>query len=188
MAFDLFISYSSEDKTIADAVCAGLEQANIRCWLAPRDIMPGKSWSEAIIDAISETQLMIIIFSAKANASPQVMREVERAVSKGLAIIPFRVEDVMPSKSMEYFLSTPHWLDAMSPPLEGHIEKLVTTAQAILNPDSSTAHISKAYRAEAQSNLPKKINLETKDVAPDDWGSKNQNSGIKKFMRFILGE
>jgi ABC-type amino acid transport substrate-binding protein len=52
------------------------------------------------------------------------MREVERAVNKGVSIIPFRIEDVVPTKDLEYFMSSCHWLDAMNPPLERHIGEL----------------------------------------------------------------
>src|SRR5665648_437323 len=33
VAHDVFISYSHRDKAVADAVCAGLEAARIRCWV-----------------------------------------------------------------------------------------------------------------------------------------------------------
>jgi hypothetical protein len=51
----------------------------------------------------------VLVFSASAYASPQVRREVERAVHKGVSLLPVRIEDVLPSKSLEYFLSTQHW-------------------------------------------------------------------------------
>jgi hypothetical protein len=50
------------------------------------------------------------------NHSAQVRREVERAVHKQVQILPFRIEDVLPSKSLEYFLSSQHWMDAFPPP------------------------------------------------------------------------
>src|SRR2546423_13863638 len=74
---------------------------------------------------------MVVIFSQHSNGSPQVMREIERAVNKGVAIIPFRVEDVVPSKDLEYFISSCHWLDAMNPPLEKHIGDLATAILAV---------------------------------------------------------
>ena len=37
---DIIISDSTLDKPITDAVCAGLEARGIRCWIAPRDILP----------------------------------------------------------------------------------------------------------------------------------------------------
>lgn len=132
MAHDVFISYSSPDKSIADAVCAYLEGQQIRCWIAPRDILPGLPYGEALIEAISASAIFVLIFSATANNSPQVMREVERAVSKDIPILPFRIENVAPSKSMEYFLSSPHWLDALTPPVEQHFERLSETAQILL--------------------------------------------------------
>ena len=115
MQFDVFISYSHEDKAAADAACATLEQAGIRCWIAPRDIVPGMDWSESIINAIERAKLIVLIFSGHANESPQIKREVERAIHMGLPIIPVRIEDTAPSKSLEYFISTPHWLDAFTP-------------------------------------------------------------------------
>jgi ABC-type amino acid transport substrate-binding protein len=129
MPYDAFISYCSEDKKIADAVCGTLEANKIRCWIAPRDVGAGRTWGSAIIEAIGESAVMVVIFSQHSNGSPQVMREIERAVNKGVAIIPFRVENVVPSKDLEYFISSCHWLDAMNPPLEKHIGEL---ADAIL--------------------------------------------------------
>lgn len=67
---------------------------------------------------------MILVFSSSSNQSPQVRREVERAVHRQLSILPFRIEDVLPSKSLEFFLSTQHWMDAFPPPREPHYAQL----------------------------------------------------------------
>lgn len=48
MVHNVFLSYSSMDKQIADSVCSILEQNHIKCWIAPRDILSGKNWGEAI--------------------------------------------------------------------------------------------------------------------------------------------
>jgi hypothetical protein len=135
--FDVFISYSSQDKPTADAACAALEAANIRCWIAPRDINPGRDYGESIIDAIENARVFVLIFSSSANASPQIKREVERAVSKGLPIIPVRIEDVMPSRTLEYFISSPHWLDAFPPPRERYFAKLIVSVRALLDTEKS---------------------------------------------------
>lgn len=132
MAHDVFISYSSKDKPTADAACAVLEQKGIRCWIAPRDIVPGADWGEAIIDAINGARAFVLVFSSHANASQQIKREVERAVNKGIPVIPMRIEDVAPAKSLEYFISTPHWLEAFMPPLERHLNYLSDVIDHIL--------------------------------------------------------
>jgi hypothetical protein len=69
MIYDVFISHSTRDKTAADAACAALEASGIRCWIAPRDITPGAEWGEAIIKAINQCRVMVLIFSANANES-----------------------------------------------------------------------------------------------------------------------
>jgi hypothetical protein len=130
--FDVFISYSSKDKTIADAAVAVLESRGLRCWVAPRDIVPGKEWSESIIEGLNQCRMMVLVFSANSNSSQQVVREVERAVNRNLPIVPFRIENLMPSKAMEYFISHQHWLDAYQPPLDDHLEKLASTCQSLL--------------------------------------------------------
>lgn len=127
MAHDVFVSYSNKDKNVANAIVAELEQEGIRCWIAPRDINPGRSWGEAINEAIEGSRFMVIVLSANSNQSRQVVREVERAVANNVIIIPFRIEDIDPTGAMAYFLSTEHWLDALTPPLEKHISKLTHT-------------------------------------------------------------
>jgi TIR domain len=138
MKFDVFISYSSRDKTAADAACAVLESAGIRCWIAPRDIKPGGEYGAAIISAIERCRVMVLIFSSSANKSHQIHREIERAVSKGVPIVPVRIEEVVPTKSMEYFLGGIHWLDALTPPIEEHLKQLAGTVEAILQADAGS--------------------------------------------------
>jgi hypothetical protein len=132
MAHDVFISYSNKDKPTADAICASLEVNGIRCWIAPRDIIPGTDWGESIIDAIHDSSVMILVFSSNSNTSVQIKREIERAVNAGIPVIPFRIEDVLPSKSLEYFISTQHWLDALTAPLEKHLQNLAAVMKLLL--------------------------------------------------------
>jgi hypothetical protein len=132
VAHDVFISYSHHDKPHADAVCATLEAKGIRCWIAPRDVIPGQEWGEAIVDAIRLSRVMVLVFSSHANDSPQIRREVQLAVSAGVVLIPFRIEDVAPAGSLEYFLGVPHWLDAMTPPFEAHLEHLAVAVTSFL--------------------------------------------------------
>jgi WD40 repeat protein len=132
MPHDVFISHSSKDKTVADAVCAALENATIRCWVAPRDVQPGRSFAGEIKRAIQNSKVMVLIFSGHSNNSDQVLREVQLAVSSHLHIVQFRIEDVVLNDDLSYFLSTPHWLDALTPPLEAHVGRLTNSVKALL--------------------------------------------------------
>jgi hypothetical protein len=132
MAHDVYISYSHVDKAAADAACATLERAGIRCWIAPRDITPGDEWSAAIIKAIDQCRAMVLIFSQNANSSRQIRREVERAITVGIPLVPVRIEDVLPTESLAYFMGTVHWLDATTPPFENHLVKLADSLKGLL--------------------------------------------------------
>ncbi len=132
MPHDVFISYAHEDKITADTVCTGLEQAGIRCWIAPRDIKPGEKYNRAIIKGINSARVVVLIFSQHVFASEFVESEIERAFSKRLGIIPFRLENIQPSEGLELFLNRMQWLDAFPPPIQVHIPDLVTSIQNIL--------------------------------------------------------
>lgn len=129
---EVFISYSNKDKNVADAICATLEALPLRCWIAPRDVAAGHSWGSSIIEAIEEAKVMVMVYSGNSNISAQVIREVERAVAKGLVLVPFRIDATTLSKDMEYFLSASHWIDALTPPLEQHMTELGEMVRTVL--------------------------------------------------------
>ena len=133
MAHDVFISHSSKDKICADALCATLEKHNVRCWVAPRDILPGSDYGSAIVEGIKASKVMILIFSSNSNESAHVKREVERAVNHGIIIVPFKIEDVALSSTMEYFVSGTHWLDAIDPPFENHLKSVTKYVCILIN-------------------------------------------------------
>src|SRR6185437_6992346 len=126
MGRDIFISYSQPDRECAYELTHHLEANGFTAWIAPRDVSPAAEWAAEIIDAISAARVMVLVFSASSNSSSQVRREVERAVHKDLRVLPFRIEDILPSKSLEYFLSSHHWLDGFPAPRAPHYERLCT--------------------------------------------------------------
>ncbi len=136
---DVFISYSQPDGECAHEMVARLEAHGVKCWIAPRDIAPSADWAAEIIDAIAAARGMVLVFSASTNQSPQVRREVERAVHKGVNILPFRIEDVLPSKSLEFFLSAQHWMDAFPPPREQYYERLCSYLKTQLSSLATSA-------------------------------------------------
>jgi hypothetical protein len=147
MAADVFISHSSKDKHAADAACAILERRGIRCWIAPRDILPSENWGASIIEAIENSRVMVLVVSENANSSRQIEREVERAIHRGRPVIPFRIEDIEPTKALEYFISASHWLDAFTPPVEQHLDRLADVVRSILDKSGNAEN--------AESEMPK---------------------------------
>ena len=144
MAHDIFISHSSKDKLIADGICANLEAAGLRCWIAPRDIAAGEDWPTAITTAISHSRVMVLIFSASSNSSRDVGREIILAANHELTIIPFKIDNTEPEPGKQYYLARTHWLEAMNPPTKAQIKILVERVKAIVTPVDTSAIVQPA--------------------------------------------
>jgi WD40 repeat protein len=126
-----FISCSSKDRSVAEQICQLLEERGIGCWIAPRDVRPGRNFAEEIMTGIESTDVMILILSEHANRSVHVIREVDRAVSKGKPVLPIRIREVQPAKSLELYISSTQWVDAWTPPLEAKVGQLATAIEEL---------------------------------------------------------
>jgi hypothetical protein len=129
---EVFVSYSQPDIDVAYELVSRVEAHGIECWIAPRDVTGGMEWAAEIVSAIAASKVMVLIFSASANNSPQVLREVRLAIDKGVRVVPFRIADVAPSAGQEFFLRGQHWVDAFPPPIEPHYARLCTYLNTIL--------------------------------------------------------
>lgn len=158
MAHDVFVSYSTKDKTVADTIVAALEGKQIRCWYAPRDIKAGADWGEEIAQAIHASSVFLLVFSNSANQSQRVLDELNLAISKEAVILPFRIEKLEPSGAMQLHLSSRHWLDAFVPSWEEHIDSLVNSVSSNLETGESTAAVD-YIRSFDQASKPEKRKL-----------------------------
>ena len=129
---DVFISHASEDAAVANDLCLTLEQNGPHCWLAPRDIVAGSPYADAILEAIQQCKVFVLLLSEASAASPHVLREVERAVSGSIPIVPVRIADVRLSKALEYLLSTTQWFDAFVPPMSQRLSEVANIIVATI--------------------------------------------------------
>ena len=136
---DVFISYASPDKAVADAVCAALEAAGVTCWIAPRDVTPGEFYAESIVHALDSSKVIALVLSQHAADSNHVIREVERASSKRHPVVSFRIDASPLPAGLEYFLNTSQWLDATATGVDRAIPRLVDAVRSALALPSSTA-------------------------------------------------
>jgi tetratricopeptide (TPR) repeat protein len=114
----VFISYATQDREIAEAARDRIEREGMSAWMAPRDIHPGEDYGTAIIDAINSAQVMVVVLSRSSDASPAVRREVERAFSKRVFLIPYKIEEFTLGKGLEFFLAAPQWINVAGMPRE----------------------------------------------------------------------
>lgn len=121
-----FISYSSQDKNIADNLCSKLEQNGIKVWYAPRDVKG--AYAASIANAIDNSNFFVIILSQNSMASEHVLNEIDLAfqnLSKGIKFKPLRIDNAMFTQDFKYYLSRQHWMDASVPPLEERLNEFV---------------------------------------------------------------
>jgi TolB-like protein len=128
----VFISYASQDGTVAEAIVEALERQGLKCWIAPRDVMAGAPYAGQIIHAIDAARVSVLILSRNAAASPHVLREVERTASKRHSIVALRIDQAPLPADFEYFLNSSHWLDASSSAIGRTLPKLVSAVQGAI--------------------------------------------------------
>ena len=130
---DVFISYSSKNKDIADEIVKEFEGNDIKCWYAPRDIMPGEEWVTAITGGLESSKVLVLIYTDESNESRQVMNEVAVAFNAGKTIVPFRLTENKMNSEFEYYLTRVHWLDGVTKTLKDNIVELRKYIQIILS-------------------------------------------------------
>ena len=133
MKYDVFISYSSHDQKVVEGLCAYLEQYKIRCFVAYRDIPRGVVWARAIVDALDESRMMVVVFSEHFNNSDQVDREIELASEDKKPILTFRISDDVFKGAKKYYLKNINWIDAFPNPEQvfGSVAENVATLLGI---------------------------------------------------------
>jgi hypothetical protein len=102
MPRDVFISFSSKDRETVERIRHGLET---------RDVPPGADFQEAIINALEQAKVMLLVFSTNANNSAEVKKELVLVSEYKMPLIPVRIENVLPSGAFRYQLTTRNYLD-----------------------------------------------------------------------------
>jgi hypothetical protein len=132
VARHVFISYATTDHAFATTLCGVLEELGITCWMAPRDVVPGTPFDDAIIEAINTVGALVLILSRSSNESSFVKNEVSLAFSKRRPIFTVRTEEMAPERGLQLYLATHQWTDAFQPPIDGKLRELAAAIRIVL--------------------------------------------------------
>jgi TIR domain len=133
MSHQVFICAAPRDKIPANAIRAVLEAEGVACWIAGRDLPASADPVETAGAAIAAAQVLVLVFSSRANeAEEQIKRELQFAAQHQTPVLPFRVENVKPVRGLEYFLPANQFVDAFTPPLDGHLRRLAAMLKPVL--------------------------------------------------------
>jgi len=111
MSANIFISFASQDRKVAMTLCSALESRGFRCWISARDILPGENFQSAIVRAIRNAKIMLLVFTANSNNSEEMNKELALASQSKLIVVPLRIEDVTPNDAFAYEFATRQWID-----------------------------------------------------------------------------
>lgn len=184
--YDVFISYSSKNQKVVEAMCAYLEQHKVRCFVAYRDIPKGVVWAKAIVEALDESKMMVVVFSEEFNLSDQVDREIELASEDKKPILTFRISNTMFKGAKKYYLKNINWIDAFPNPENLFDSLLDNVAKLIGFP------LSEKERQERNSKTEQEIQKKEKREAGEkkrrvERGSKPKQENNKQSSRTING-
>ena len=152
-SIDVFISYASQDKAVAEAACKALEKAGVVCWIAARNVIAGEFYAESIVHAIDSAKVLVLILSQNAANSPHVIKEVERASSKRHPVVPFRIDPAPLPASLEYFLNTAQWLDASVTGVDRVLPQLVDGVRNALAQPPAAASVAQVPAVATKAKL-----------------------------------
>jgi hypothetical protein len=133
---EIFISHSSTDKKVSRTICTALENRGLACWISSRDVKPGQNFQEQIVKAIRAAKIMVLVFTASANNSNEIKKELALASQNNLIVIPVRIEDVSPNEAFAYEFATRQWIDLFDN-WESSIARLVELIAAALKEQPS---------------------------------------------------
>lgn len=97
--YDVFVSFSSKDKEIADNIYNKIQAINFKCFLSGKEIKAGENFADRIQDALRRSNELVLLISENSLKSPWVQRECGAAWALGIQIIPILYNIKRDSKS-----------------------------------------------------------------------------------------
>ncbi len=147
------------------------------------DLPGGVDFDVQLGEAIRQSRIFLLVFSAQADESESVRAEMNIAKTQKIIRIPVRIEDRMPNK-LAFLIGTALFFDAFPQPLEKHLPKLVKDIDTILNsPKPPESPAEPKPKTSPMVSLPKQPS-----VRPGEWREidyKDLNDWVKQRIKVI---
>lgn len=112
--YDIFISYSRKDESIALQLYEYLSTNGVSCWMDKYSIQPGVPYAKAIEAGIKSCDILVLIYSKYVLESTNILSELELAHNEGKRIISFRLDNSPLCNGYGFYLQLPQWIEAYS--------------------------------------------------------------------------
>src|SRR5438067_2715590 len=121
----VFLSYSSTDRDRALAIADALQQAGVRVWLDRRSIPAGASWDAAIVRAIRDCTVFLVLCTEPAMRSSNVHQEIRLALEERRPVVPLLAERITFPDEVRYALAGLQWVELLDRPTEEWLGQLL---------------------------------------------------------------
>jgi class 3 adenylate cyclase len=129
----IFISHSSRDVEVAQALKGQLQRVGLTAFIAPDDMHGVDAWPEQLAGAIEGCSAFVLILSAAANESEHVAREVSIAVGDAKPMLVLRFDETRPTGPLRYLLQLRQQIDIFPGPLERYFERVLSELRTMLS-------------------------------------------------------
>lgn len=180
MTKTVFVSYSSQDRKLVNAIVNMMKEEGISYWIAPEMIPAGSSYAREIPRAIKECEVFLLVLSRTSQKSIWVEKEIDNAISHRKTIIPFQIDDVPLNDTFRFYLNNVQMIsyaqdgqDAIGE-LKEHLNQLVK----LLDTSVKTEEIpGKEQESQNVKNQGTTISVERKAVAGEKVMPRRSMSG-----------
>ena len=105
MSAEVFVSYSSLDHAQVSKIIERLRKAGVSVWMDEGGIDAATLWSEAIVEAINDCKVLIMMVSSHSTDSANVVKEVMLASESSKTILPVYLEPADIPTRLKYQLT-----------------------------------------------------------------------------------
>lgn len=206
MIYDVFISYSHQDSTVADDICHLLDDVGVHYYIDNKGINAGSNFSDEIADVIRHCRVFLLLISSNSMKSGYVNKELHYFIDKKLPsaqLIPYKIDRSILKEDWGLILSDIHYRIMDKEPIAPYLIHDILSALKHPIPAEFAIHVQtvpdkhkwrymgqdidvlEQPKDEDDENLPVAEVISGIDVLDVDT-SKNQKRGIKSWPAWVL--
>lgn len=126
--FDVFLSHNSKDKPAVRELAEALRASGLRVWLDEWELVPGRTWQEAIEDIIRTARAAAVLVGADGLGPweiPEMRACLSEFTSRELPVIPVILPGAPAKPALPLFLNRFTWVDLRGGLDQAGLERLV---------------------------------------------------------------
>lgn len=130
--YDVFISYSRDDSSIADEICTAFDKVGITYFIDRKRMGGVANYVTKIAEEIDNSRVMLLLASSNSYQSKFVTIELHYAFNHDIPVLPYALDNTLPPKNFEILLIHTNWHYLSDNPI---VPTLLTSISELINKD-----------------------------------------------------